>query len=129
MRKFIVIAYKPGDKFYIKNSSEKTLEFYCKGLTDLRNTIRCLTPKGYRVKSPQWFGKHCNGSTLKLQSMFGANMFDVQECSFPNGQEPHLKAPLECTNSFGFTHTLKIIDNGEILATDQANNNEIKNEN
>lgn len=32
--------------------------FFCKGLKDLRDTIRHITPMGYRVRTTAWFSKH-----------------------------------------------------------------------
>ena len=70
---FILRAVKPkqGDIFGLFPNDEHVY-FFCSGLKDLRNTIRHITPLGYRVKTSAWFSKYLklNNYDLVLNSGF-----------------------------------------------------------
>jgi len=73
MQLFILRAVKPKkEDIFGLFPNDEYVYFFCKGLKDLRQTIRHITPKGYRVPSSQWFSKYLkmNNYDLILQSGF-----------------------------------------------------------
>lgn len=112
MKKFIVKAAKPQDKFYMSESSD-FIYLYCEGLNDLKKTIRCITPRGYNVRSTRWFSRYLKWNKGKLElrnPFFSTTMFEITEVKTP----ADVSSKIEYTNGFGFTHTLKLVDQGSI---------------
>lgn len=56
---FILRAVKPKkDDIFGLFPNDEYVYFFCKGLKDLRDTIRHITPLGYQVKTSSWFSKY-----------------------------------------------------------------------
>lgn len=106
--KFLIKAYKPGpkDRFYLfTNENSPFLIFYAKGLGDLRNTLRAITPKAIRMPSGQWFSRRLRlGEPLELlHPLLKTRMFDVKKIEIP----VQVEKEIEFTSSFNFTHKIK----------------------
>lgn len=109
MKQFLVKAAKhPGNDPFGMSEATEFIYFHCAGLTDLRNTIRCITPQGFRVRRKEWFSKYLKyGPTLALQNpFFNTLMYEVKQISF----FPVIAVKKEFTNQSGFTHILKRVD-------------------
>ncbi|MGA6117173.1 hypothetical protein [Sphingobacterium anhuiense] len=81
MQLFILRAVKPkkDDLFGLFSNDEYTY-FFCKGLKDLRATIRHITPRGYRVRTPEWFSKYLkihNYDLVLETGFFGMNRHET----------------------------------------------------
>ena len=87
--------------------NDEYVYFYCKGLKDLRLTIRHITPSGYRVRSSQWFSKYIkmNGNDLILSSGFLA--MNEKYRIIKIHQEPLGYETFEYTNNDNKIYTLK----------------------
>lgn len=87
--------------------SENHVSLACKGLDDLRKTIRCITPQGYRVRTKQWFSKYLkwNNQDLELRGgLFKTKMFRIREIpSMPPIKEA------EYTGAYDLKHNIKVI--------------------
>ena len=111
MYNFLIKAYKPENRFYITDENKGYLFFYCKGLKDLRSTIRAITPGGIRIRKSQWFANRLkNGfDCLRLNHpLFNTQMFEIKKITAP----VNVKHEIEYTNNGArnFTHKLKITD-------------------
>lgn len=106
MNKYIIKAGKSteGDSFGFKEPKE-FLFFFALGIKDLRNTIRCITPPGYRVKSPEWFSKMLQSKALKIMNpLLKTIMYEIRQINNSLPIEREL-----IWNNRGFIHTLKIV--------------------
>jgi len=107
MKKFLIKASTGGknNPFFLTEPSE-FVYLYCHGLTDLRKTMRCVTARGYRVRSAQWFSKMLRDGPLTLLSpFFKTTMFEIKQISFC----PKIEAQGEFTNTAGITYNLKVV--------------------
>lgn len=108
MQMFILRAVKSkkDDPFGLFPNDEYVY-FYCKGLKDLRQTIRHITPRGYRVRSPQWFSKYIkmNGDDLILESGFLAKHEKYRIIKI--NQEPSGYKTFEYSNNDNNSYSLK----------------------
>lgn len=107
MNKYIIKAAKhpKSDPFGFSEATEH-LYFYAKGLIDLRNTIRCITPQGYRVRSPRWFGKRLKSGELVLKNpLLKTIMYEIKQIDC----ELKVDHELDYKNRANFEHKLKIV--------------------
>lgn len=105
MKQFLIKAAKHSEKdiFGMSEASE-FLYLYCSGLADLRKTIRCITPSGYRVRRKEWFSKHLKQGSLILNNpFFGTLMYEIKQISFT----PEIEVKKEYTNRENYTHMIK----------------------
>lgn len=105
MKQFLIKAAKHSgkDSFGMSEASE-FIYLYCTGLADLRKTIRCITPSGYRVRRKEWFSKHLkHGSLILNNPFFGTLMYEIKQVSFA----PKIEVQKEYTNRDNFTHMMK----------------------
>lgn len=105
MKQFLIRAAKHAgnDSFGMSEASE-FIYLYCAGLDDLRKTIRCITPSGYRVRKKEWFSKHLKYGPLLLNNpFFGTLMYEIKQISFI----PEVVVQKEYTNRNNFTHMMK----------------------
>ncbi len=105
MQKFIIKSTVGKNDFYMTEGTE-FVYFFCKGLKDLRDTIRAITPKGYRVRTHQWLSKHMKlrNNHMVAQSLFRTTMHEIKRVD----AKPVVSKTIPFTNSFNFTHTLKL---------------------
>lgn len=110
MRKFIIKAAKPNDPFYMSEASE-FLYFYCFGLKDLRKTLRCIMPRGYRTHTAQWYVNNMENNYIHIiHRWFQTTLYEIKMIERRIVPEKQL----EYTNqSVGITHLLKLVNEKE----------------
>jgi len=113
MKQFLVKVARPAvsDPFGMSEPTE-FLYFYCAGLSDLRKTIRCWTPQGYRVRSKEWFSKQLRRGSLTLMNpFFRTMMYDIKQIAF----SPEIEIEKKYCNGSGFSHFLKKVNSDQWL--------------
>ncbi len=84
--------------------------FYSPTLRDARATLRCCLARGYKVITAPSLGrliKAHSGHLTLLNPFFGTIMVEIFEIN----QELEIWKAGPYTNSFGFTHELKMVKN------------------
>jgi len=107
---FIVEShFTKGDTFGMMGEPQSYYSFLCTGYTDLYKTLKCLRAKGRRTRKPAYYSNWFK----KWQSpMITLNIFRVKsEVIHAISEAPTVTNELEYTNSWGFTHKLKLIEN------------------
>lgn len=106
MNKYIIKAAKPekGDPFGFKKT-EAHLYFFACGLKDLRNTLRCITPCGFHVRTSRWFSNYLKSGKTEIVNPLSRNtMYEIQQV------KDYVKVEQELDwNNNGFKHRLKIV--------------------
>lgn len=96
--------FTKGDSFGIEPGKSSHV-FYCDGFSDLVKTLKCISPKAYRVgttsKYRRWFKVY--GNSFETRNIFGHTEFKITRLK----AAPELRK-IEYTASHGFTHTLKM---------------------
>jgi len=109
MRYFSIKAYKfpANDRFGFKESAEY-ITFCALGLPDLYKTVRCITPRGYRVPKGRTLGKRVNSnSPLVGFNLLKTKTIEIIELKL----QPKIVNRAVFTNASGMTHELKVISN------------------
>ncbi len=104
MNHFIIKASLTKDFFL--SPSEQFIFFYCQGLDDLTKTLRCITPRGYRVRKNSWFSKYlkeCHNDLQLRSGLTGQVMYQIRKVDYIVSCDKIF----DYTNNFGFTHRLK----------------------
>ncbi|POS00939.1 hypothetical protein Q361_11743 [Flavobacterium croceum DSM 17960] len=113
-RKFILKAAKSKNDFFLTEPDE-FLFFYSPSIIDLRKTLRCITSKGYKIPGIQTFSKRIdayNGHLILKNPFFKTTMYEIFEIK--SDVNIKIKNRLDYTNSFGYSHNLKLIDSESI---------------
>lgn len=116
-QKFLLKAYynKGGKDPFGFSEPKDFYIFYCSSIRDLRATMRCITAKGYRIPKPatlssrikDWLSSNPPGGIIELKNpLLQTRMYEIKRF---NGIPGTLKK-LDFTNSFNFTHKLKIAE-------------------
>ena len=106
---FIVEShFSKGDTFGMKEP-QNYYSFLCVGYTDLYKTLKCLSPKAYRTHKPAWYSNwfkryQSPQITLTIFRKKSEVIHAVEEAVTVTKE-------FEFTNSWGFTHKLKLIEN------------------
>ena len=110
MNRYIIKAAKhtKSDPFGFSEASDY-LFLLAGGLKDLRDTIRCITPPGYNVRSPRWFGKRMKSGELTLKNpLLKTIMYEIRQVD----SELKVEHEFDFTNRTGFQHKLKVVSAG-----------------
>lgn len=107
MKHFIIKAAKNKDLLAQLSEPTDFLYLTCSGLPALKKTMRCISPKGYRIRTAAWFSKHLRTGYVELiGSLFQRTMFEIKV--IPETENEFKE--IEFTNSFNITQKLRIIN-------------------
>ncbi|MDD3037931.1 hypothetical protein [Bacteroides sp.] len=107
MNRYIIKAaqHPKSDPFGFSEATDHVYLF-ARGLKDLRDTIRCITPQGYNVRSPRWFGKRLKSGKLTLNNpLLRTTMYEIRQVD----SELKVEHEFDFTNRTKFQHRLKIV--------------------